>query len=60
MRRDSCGWVMAVALAIFPSANRTAGAEPLPAAARTALDRAITAMAAARRVGGDTARPIST
>jgi hypothetical protein len=44
---------MAVALAVFPVAHRTAaGAEPLPAAARTALDRAITAMAAIATEGG--------
>ena len=45
--------MMAVACAVLPLAQGiAAGAEPLPAAARTALDRAITAMAAIATEGG--------
>ncbi len=53
MHLVGCGWMIAVACAVVPAAHGTAaGAEPLPAAALAALDRAIAAMAAIATEGG--------
>jgi len=53
MRREARGWMIAVAcVVVIVKSGVSAGDEPLPVAARAALDRAIDAMAAIATEGG--------